>query len=198
MRSPKRSLLLALAVPLLVAGCVPVVYSDEPLGERVAVLKPEEWNGVWLNQSGGLSTIVVSDPGKGTMKFGKASNNDWATLCDPSPSGDEFAFRQSGSWYFPYEQTEKSPFETVFALLRKNDALISYGVDESNVRDLIEKGVLPGRVENRKVILGALTPDHYKILLSKERPALFRFDPWGAYVKLPAALDPCKKPAETK
>ena len=112
------------------------------------------------------------------------------------------------------------PFEYMFFYLRPSAGLwFGYGVDRDRVKVLIETGVLPGRIEgdtsspsppgviegdpimralqagSYDVILGHLEPEHYKALLSEERPVVFWQRPMTVGVKLPPGLDPCKKAA---
>jgi hypothetical protein len=75
--------------------------------------------------------------------------------------------------------------------------MLWFSVDEERVKDLVEQGVLPGRVEDRRVILGALGSDHHQILLSSQHPA-FNREPSGVAMKLPDNLDPCRKAEPAK
>jgi hypothetical protein len=187
---------LALATPLLIAGCAfEGIYSEHPLGEELAVFKPAEWDGVWVPSSGGFRRWFVTDAEKGIM----IASNRGILRCD-IPTEKPVRLRQFGSWYFTREKEGPDAsglYETESAWFRLGDALVTYRVDVPRVRDLVEKGVLPGRLEKNRVILGALTPVHYKILLLPDRPA-FLWQPSYVEVKLPAELDPCKAPAQAK
>jgi hypothetical protein len=171
------------------------ILSKQPLGE-VAVLKPEEWNGVWIYEGAELYRLAVIDADKGVLGGRDA--------CDPSSPYKQLNLRQSGSWY-----TESTPglrggpesivglYEITHLSFRDGHALFSYEVDAKRIRALVEQGALPGRIENNNVILGTLTPQHYRVLLpenkdSKEAPPVL----WRSVrfsMKLPEELDPCKK-----
>jgi len=78
--------------------------------------------------------------------------------------------------------------------------------NEERVKALVEQGELPGRIENGRAILGALTPEHHRLLFDirkltppVEYPKMAKDDyphfpvPLSSFHKLPAELDPCKK-----
>jgi len=68
-------------------------------------------------------------------------------------------------------------------------------VDE-RLRELVAKHALPGRVDAKGVVvLGPLSPEHYKVILSQEN-GLFDWTAGGPLIKLPDELDPCKKQQE--
>jgi hypothetical protein len=190
-----------------------MIYSEEPLGEQQAVLDPKEWNGCWATGSLEGSTlvlgIVVVDSEKGIVALGG---------CDtPSPSPDfqvqlRLARRQNEwiKWYFPtlIHATGKSDaahgglysYGGLFGgllLIHRGSTLLLHVPAEKRIRSLIEQGVLPGRVDGNKVILGRLQPEHYEILLSVEEP-LVEWDRPDAYVRFPAELRSCKKSGQSE
>ena len=80
-------------------------------------------------------------------------------------------------------------------------------INEQRVKALVEQGELPGRIEDDRVMLGALTQEHYKLLLRNRRteveypmPAKDDYPDFpgtkhalAMLIKLPDELDPCKK-----
>jgi hypothetical protein len=174
---------LALAGLPLITGCVPLIYSEQPLGERVAVLNPQEWNGVWLGSDGKLTGLLVTDSDKGMMVGGSP--------CDPTSGGPPAQMRQSESWFFLVEKGGEL-YSTTAAFFRIGKTLLVYLVDQERVKELLEQGALPGRVDNNRVILGALGSEHYQILLASKHPAFAR-QPLDVMMKLPDDLDPCRK-----
>ena len=64
------------------------------------------------------------------------------------------------------------------------------------LRELVAKHALPGRVEAKgQVVLGPLSPEHYKVVLSQESD-IFNWRIGFPLIKLPDELDPCKKRQE--
>jgi hypothetical protein len=107
---------LALALLPLITGCLPGIYSEQPLGERVAVLDPQEWNGVWLGNQGQLSGVLVTEPDKGMLV------GDTADPCDPASGGGlPVQLRQSGrrSSLYPGLASSTSPRAPSSALTRR-------------------------------------------------------------------------------
>jgi hypothetical protein len=187
----------ALAALPLIGGCAfQGIYSEHPLGDEVAVLKPAEWEGVWVADNQGYGRWFVTDADKGMLARRLTKDR----LCDARLVEKAVQLRQFGPWYFARgkDSPDKDGFyESERAWFRLGDALVDYQVDARRVRDLVEQGVLPGRIEKDRVILGTLTPVHYRILFLPDRPAV-RWHPLNVYVKLPAELDPCKAPAQSK
>jgi len=171
------------------------ILSKQPFGE-VAVLKPEEWNGVWIYEGAELYRLAVIDADKGVLGGRDA--------CDPSSPHKQLNLRQSGPWY-----TESTPglqgvpesmvglYAITHLSFRDGNVLFSYEVDAKRIRALVEQGALPGRIENNDVILGTLTAQHYRVLFPDNRdsrggpPVLWRSVRFS--MKLPDDLDPCKK-----
>jgi len=191
---------LLLAFLSLLSGCFPVVYSEEPLGADVAVLKPDEWNGLWIQEDRKLVRLLVTDPANGEL----TSIEPYEECNSKSLEGSNvqhIQLRQHGLWYFPYGYIEngEAPYPAWFVILRHGQAVTSCPVDEARVRTLVKEGALPGRFEDQKIVLGPLKSEHYRILLSSEPPA-YRCDPPKGHVsiRLPSELDPCSKLEQAK
>lgn len=202
MQSARIWFLLAL-LPLL-AACWPVIYSEHPLGEP-AVLDPKEWNGRWLGSSHGsprLGTISVVD--SDTIRLRDAD-------CDPSTEDrerdDRLRLRQYKNWYIFAEKPDStSGLYVISLLLRRVGAAVEWFYpNEERVKALIEQGDLPGRIEDGRAILGALTPEHYALLFGPGTRSKYPraakddipYDPFEPQhpimIKLPDELDPCRK-----
>lgn len=193
-----------LAVALLpwLVGCA-AIYSEQPLGEHVAVFKPEEWDGIWVASNGSFDRIRVTDGANGMLAWGFRHG-----LCDTVPGTRPDQFRQSGSWYFlapgPASTEGAARHLTGAAFFRHGNALALYNVDRARVRELVEKGALPGRITNgsgrfsdQEVVLAPLTHEQYRVLLPERHPP-FNFQPVFVLVKLPPELDPCKQAGQVK
>ena len=175
----------------LVVGCV-TTFSAEPLGEAIAILKPEEWNGVWMDQAGSLARVLVVDPADGKLVLVQ----DWKDCSAKTTASDTekvIQLRQSGSWYFESPDKKEVLYEIWLALRRDREALFMCLADEERVRELVVSGALPGFVYEGDVVIWPLSPDQYSVLLAVERP-VFRCDvPGIVFMRLPDELDPCRK-----
>ena len=66
------------------------------------------------------------------------------------------------------------------------------------LKALVEKGALPGHVDpDGTVILGALSPEQYWLIVSPES-GVFDWTTPRPLIKLPEDLDPCKKGAKAE
>jgi hypothetical protein len=176
----------------LVGGCV-TTFSAEPLGETIATLKPDEWNGVWMDTEGHRARVLVVDSAGGQLRLVK----DWKDCSAKGAAGDAqdvLQVRQSGSWYFLSSPEKEVLYDVLVAFRRHGEALYVCGVDDARVRELVMSGVLPGFVCEGDVVIWPLSPGHYPVLLSDARPAFRCYPPYGeVFVRLPTELDPCRK-----
>jgi len=176
----------------LVGGCV-TTFSAEPLGEAIAILKPEEWNGVWMDKDGSLARVLVVNPADGKLVLVQ----DWKDCSAGTTAGDTdkvVQLRRSGSWYFESPEKKEVLYEIWWAFRRDSEALFMCMVDDARVRELVASGALPGFIYEGDAVIWPLSSDQYSVLLSDERPA-FRCDlPFlDVFMRLPAELDPCRK-----
>jgi len=207
-------LLLLLAVLPVLAGC-PGIYSEQPLGSEVAVLDPAKVDGYWLGR-GGLGGARVLDGEKGLLAWWDAADfansaSDAAVQCDPPEKVGAAVFRRhpAGSWcdgcFFYFASTgdaSDKPHFTDWALLSDAESIAVYFEFEEGVQErlkgLIDSGSLPGRIgDGGGVVLGPLSPEHHDILVSRET-GVFKPRFWGIFLRLPPALDPCKKAGPAK
>jgi len=191
------------ALGIWLGGCEGI-YSEQPLGEEIAVLNPEKVDGLWLVPGGGLAGARVLDAQKGLLQIWAANDSRAgqkpAIQCEPPPSSEVWVLRRQrdgeSSLYFK-EKKYGGLYLTVFTLLSDGEWwAIAYEVSstaDETLRKLIKQRLVPGRIEpSGKVILGALTSEHYRLILS-EKSGLFRWKALAPYLKLPPELDPCKK-----
>jgi len=175
----------------LLAGCV-TTFSSEPLGEAVAVLNPEQWNGVWMDQNGKLFRWLVIDAADGKL----VSIEDWKdcnTRTTASGADGVMQLRQSGSWYFQSPAKKAVLYDIWLAFRRDREALFVCSVDEERVRELVASGALPGFTYEEDVVVWPLSHNQYRELLSDDRPAFRCGPPIGeVFMRLPAELDPCR------
>ena len=200
--------LLAVAT-LLLAGCFPALYTDTPLGEP-ATLDASEWNGLWIcSPDGELARIRVAASGSNKLQ----SASDWRE-CDldkpelwstaPKPAKNE-VFRRYGDWYFTscvegrLQTGEPCEIQLFYAFLRGRDSIQFAEPDRTRIRNLLDEGKVPGRVEfvlpverqAARVVFHSLTADHTKLFFDPKNGA-FTMVPLSC-IRLPAELDPCNK-----
>ncbi len=197
-----------LALCLLLAGCLPAIYSQEPLGERRA-LDPVMWEGTWLGPSGlepRILMIRVVDAERGIIGLRHGCREEGRRLPDlqvrVSPgalplgnSGATWLFMIEGALDAKGEFVPKDglPFQyTALAARPGRDLWTWYFVADDRFESLVRQGALPGRIEDGRLILGHLDPEHYQALASVERPVVHWEDP-TVFLRLPPELDPCKK-----
>ena len=186
------------------------MYSEQPLGE-VAVLNPDKLNGTWLMAGGGLAGTRVLDSQKGIMVYWMVAKSGEAPVCEP-PEADVKAcsaepalcvWRHYEELFFSELLKDKKPgkpffrTEAVIVTDQKSIAMMYEFVGQKKLderlRRLVEKGAVPGRVaDDGTVVLGALKPEHYKRIFEQESGAINWAQPIPL-LKLPSALDPCKK-----
>lgn len=172
----------------LVVGCV-TTFSAEPLGEAIAILKPEEWNGVWMDKRGHLARVRVVGSADGKLLL----IQDWKDCSAKTTANNTdgvVQLRQSGSWYFESPKKKEVLYEIWLAFRRDGEALFVCLADDERVRELVVSGALPGFVYEGDVVIWPLSPDQYSVLLSDARPAFRAVD---VFMRLPAELDPCRK-----
>ena len=181
----------------LLAGCV-TTFSSEPLGEAIAVLRPEEWNGVWMGRDGQLFRVVVIDAADGKLLMVE-DGKDCSARTTASGTDVMRQLRQSGSWYFENPTEKEVLYDIWLAFHRDREALFVCVADEERVRELVVKGALPGFTYEGDVVVWPLSHDLYRVLLSDDRPAFRCGPPLGdVFMRLPAELDPCRRPAQGK
>jgi hypothetical protein len=173
----------------LLVGCV-TTFSAEPLGETIANLKPDEWNGLWMDKQGDLARVRVVDSAGGKLLL----IQDWKDCSARTTSSDTdrvVQLRQSGSWYFENPKKKKEVlYEVWLAFHRDREALFMCVADDERVRELVVSGALPGFVYEGDVVIWPLSRDQYSVLLSDSRPAFRAVD---VFMRLPGELDPCRK-----
>ena len=218
MRSLRLWLILALA-PWLAGFSCPTIYSEQPLGEPT-VLDPQKLNGLWIGPSGEMQRIRVLDGQKGKLVVWSDTEGHDTPSCEPpqkalrvcsaypqaclvrsvAAASDATIYREGASYYFEVDPT---PREGVYetdgvALSDGNTVIIVYWFVpqeqlSKRLTALVQTGALPGRVESSgRVVLGQLTAEHYRLILSEEGGVVYWMSPYP-FIKLPDKLDPCKK-----
>jgi hypothetical protein len=212
---------------LLVAGCfhLPALYTDEPLGEPIPPggYEPKDWDGLWICTGGGIHRVQAIDP----TTEGPTIIKDWRN-CDPTSStkdGEDIGrvdirkVRVHGNWFFQECEGrlitgEPCRYEWGDVAARVGETVFLFEADEARIRQLLDQGKVPGRIEYvmdfpayvgqpnysatyqwQRVVLHSLRAEHYDVLLQLEDGA-FKATILQC-TRLPAELDPCKAEQES-
>ncbi len=178
MKNSFRGLNLAwLLAGLLLAGCNDVT-ALKPVGEKPALLKPEDCNGVWVDFAGDNDplTLRVTDADKGEVELALLKKDDQGKY-----TADVLHGRVLGSdeWTFInlLDQDSKDGPRYLWCRVRlKNNLALIWVPDSSKIRKLVEGGKLPGKIDGNNIRLGELTPELLKDIREEKYGVLFVWD----------------------
>jgi hypothetical protein len=158
------------------------VVALHPVGEKPAVLIPDEWTGSWLVPDGVL-TIRVIDPGKGIIEALFIDDEKKDALLE------KYTIHLFKSGDFLFASTKDSdhpdPIRYLWGLMRKDDRRIMIWLpEEDKFRDLVAKGTIPGTSDKDKVTLGDLKSEQLKLLSSKDAGNLYDWSEPIVLIKL--------------
>ena len=165
-------------VSLLLAatGCNPV-FIKRPVGPKPARIVTAEWEGNWIGPDGGVAIKVVdADPailkvvwhedeaGKRTMKTALVE------------------LRESGDWFIANTRAEDEGSGYLWARVKKEKRqILIWEPDNKAFTKLVNDGVVPGRIDQKNVILEELTAEKLSALQSGDYGVPFK---WGEPVVL--------------
>jgi hypothetical protein len=164
--------LLAIAA-LLLTACE-TVTSPVPVGETPAVIEATDWNGRWGNADGHLDLTVV-DGSAGTVHVTYVEEGEVKEL--------DLSVRESGGWLFvnvteadfndsqglgesAADAAAAQPSYLWSRILLRDNLMIGWNPDPEIFVRLVEQQILPGTIDEGSVVLGPLTPEHYRIITS--------------------------------
>jgi len=155
---------------VLLTGCH-AVYSTHPVGETPAAVSPDDWEGTWVHKDGAV-TVAVLDRERGILDVG------WVEKKQERLQFEHYQvqLRKSGEWLFGNVQDPDKPKLYVWARIRNEDGQIIVWVpDVEKTKALVEKGMLPGRVEKKDgdVVLSAIGTAELKAIISGEKCMIF-------------------------
>ena len=176
------------------AGCG-TVHVDKPVGERPAVLNPDDWDGRWFIQ-GVWFPIRVVDPEQGIIELQAPVPNEEDKL-------GRVEIRETGEWQFassrPAKRSNRKAAEGVeeptpytwVRILNKNGQIVLWPPDAKKFAALVEAGKLPGEVKTFEVPeetvymvqLNGLTTEHFRMIASLDEGFLFDADHPLAFVR---------------
>ena len=156
-----------------------MVTSPAPLGEKPVAIEAEEWVGRWSNADGHLDVSVL-DAAKGlvTIEFDEDDKTHSLVLQLREAAGWTFVsvterdFNHSqGLGESALEGSAGKPVLDAFLwarIVKNGDSIIAWSPAPEPFVVLVEKGLLPGHVDEGSVALGAMSDEHYRIMTSGE------------------------------
>jgi len=163
-------------------GCH-AVYSTHLMGETPAAISPDDWEGTWVHKDGAV-TVVVLDREKGILAVG------WVEKKQERLQYEHYKvqLRKSGEWLFGNVQDPDKPKLYVWARVRNaDDQIIVWVPDVERAKTLIQKGALPGRVEEADgdVVLSNPGTTELGIIMSGEKGMILDWAQPRVFRRLP-------------
>ena len=164
---------IVIVILLLAAGCRGV-YATRPVGEKPLPLVAADWEGTWKNEDTTLK-LAIQDAEKGVLDL------SWMEGEPQKPSLEKSAavLLQSGDRFFASMKDREHPERELYLwgrIKKDRDRLLIWAPDYERFKNLVEKGLLPGKAEDDAVILGDLKPEHYAIISSDSNGVLYDWE----------------------
>ncbi len=160
---------------IFLTGCT-AVYSPVPVGESPAAISASDWNGTWLHQDGCV-TIHVVDEEKGMLEIGWIEEEDGKLKLEAF----SVVMMKLGDWLLGNVKTDDDPALYLWVrVVNDENQVIIWTPNVTGFKELIEKGVLPGRIEeDGNVILGELTAEHLELISTQNKDLLLELEKPG-------------------
>ena len=178
---------LILVVVAMVLTACETVTSPAPLGDKPLAIEAEDWEGQWSNAEGHLDLSVV-DAAKGlvTIEFEEDGTAHTLDLQLREAAGWIFVnvterdFNQSqGLGEMAIEGNPDTPVSNAYLwarIVNNGDSIIAWSPAPEQFVMLVEKGLLPGHVDEGNMVLGALGHEHYRVMTSGEHGVLLDWE----------------------
>ncbi len=154
-----------------ITGCG-FVYTPQPIGERPSPIETDAWEGTWINGEQFL-TINVLDETKGLLRISWIANDNGQVKLESS----NLHLLESGDWTFASIPDKDNPKQYLWGRIKQDERQVVVWVpDSEKFKSLVEEGKLPGKIDNKNVMLGNLTLDHLKLITSETEGVLFEWD----------------------
>ena len=154
-----------------ITGCG-YVYTTQPVGERPSLIETGDWEGTWINEDKFI-TITVLDETKGLLRLSWIEKDQGQLKLESS----NLHLLESGDWIFASIPDKDNPKQYLWGRIKQDERQVVVWVpDLEKFKDLVEEGKLPGRIDNKNVMLGNLTSDHLKLITSETEDILFEWD----------------------
>ena len=141
------------------------------MGEEPLLLKHDEWEGTWMNAEGS-GVIKVLDVEGGHLRLA------WV-----EDSGKELRFekidahlRSSGEFIFANVRDEDSGLYTWVKVAKDGGQIVVWDPDVEKFRALVKDGKLPGKIDDKNVVLDELDPEHVQMITSSAEGVLFDWE----------------------
>lgn len=177
---------LSLALLAIGLGACAAVYHPAPLGEAPAALDPADWDGLWTEPDVGF-VIRTVDAEQGLL--------DVMVIDGESTRSSEVRIMRSGGWLFgstrdydPETQTADPDAIPVrpalpwvfFRVVNQGDTLVLWLPHAGRFQAAVERGLLPGRVEEgeytNEVLLERLSPDQQRVITESREGVLMDWE----------------------
>jgi len=170
----------ALAGLILLATCgCSAVISKRPVGEQPARIPANQWEGDWLTHDGTVRVKVV-DANKGILKAFWIDDDQKG---NPAMRTATIELRESGGWLFANTEDEKGRGYVWGRITNKDGQILFWAPEDRRFSQLIQDGVIPGKIDAGTVFLGDLKPRHFQFITSGHDGLLFQWDQPTVFVK---------------
>jgi hypothetical protein len=154
-----------------ITGCG-FVYTHQPIGERPSLIETGDWEGNWINEDKFL-TINVLDETKGLLRISWIEKDQGEVKLESC----NLHLLESGDWIFASIPDKDNPKRYLWGRIKQDERqVVVWLPDLEKFKGLVEEGKLPGRIDNKNVMLGNLTSDHLKLITSETEGVLFEWD----------------------
>ena len=158
----------------IACGCNPVICK-RAVGEKPAKIAAREWEGVWLGPDGAVNIKVV-DSDQAVLSIAWLEDDEQGK---PAMKMAAVELRESGSWLFASTSEENKGHSRgyLWARIEKEDRkIIVWEPDGKLFAQLVNNGVIPGRLDKDDVILDEIEPQYLKMITSGELGVPFSWD----------------------
>jgi len=173
----------AMSVVALVTATSGCAISVEPIGDASPSMEPAEWNGVWVDAHAdeGPATIVVEVTDRQGARFVLT----WLNTDDGHPTLESTVgvMRSlDGDLFVNLEQRDESGTlegYLPFRISRRNQRVLAWSLDDTAIRALVAKGVLPGTLPEERtqnVVFGPLDAQHLELFSGDRAASILEWD----------------------
>ena len=164
----------------LLQGCANVLV-ETPIGLEPSTITASEWNGTWFNPSGTL-TVKVVDGNRGLIDIASIETKDDGLKME----SHRLVLKEAGKWTLASMKADKDEGSGwLWGRIKKDDQQIVFWLPKvDEFKKLVTDGRLPGRIRDKNVILGKLTPAQSALITSDEAASLYHWDEPMVLMKL--------------
>ena len=161
---------LVLCVALVAVSCN-AVYTPHPMGEEPLLLEHDEWEGTWMTAEGS-GVIKVLDVEGGLLRLAWVEDSDKGLRFEKIDA----LLRSSGEFIFANVKDEETGLYTWVKVEKEGDQLVVWDPDLEKFRALVKEGKLPGKLDDKDVLLDGLGPEHVQMITSSSEGVLFDWE----------------------